>query len=130
MYIFIDKAYKKELLIVICTFLYILFTGNNMTIFEEQILLFEIDEENEVFREIRDIDAPIHTLLFSSSIFIIVDPVDKEVFIWEGKKASVRKKFIATQNAPNIRDRYGVDFKIVTVDEGSEPSEFKDLVGL
>ena len=101
-----------------------------MTIFEEQFLLFEIDEENEVFREIRDIDVPIHTLLVSSSIFIIVDPVVKEVFIWEGRKASVRKKFIATQNAPNIRDCYGVDFKIVTVDEGSEPSEFKEIVGL
>ena len=101
-----------------------------MSMLEEQFLLFEIDEENENFREIRDINAPIHTLLVSSSIFLIVDPVDKEVWIWEGKKASIRKKFIATQNAPQIRDMHGVDFKIVAVDEGSEPPELKEIVGL
>ena len=55
--------------------------GNNLNLLEEQILLFEIDEESEDFREIKDIDGPIHTFLKSSSIFIIVDPVDKEVCI-------------------------------------------------
>ena len=101
-----------------------------MNMLEEQFLLFEIDEENENFREIRDIDAPIHTLLVSSSIFLIVDPVGKEVWTWLGKNASMRKKFIATQNAANVRDMCGVDFKILAVDEGSEPSEFKKIVGL
>lgn len=101
-----------------------------MNILEEQFLLFEIDEENEDFREIEDIEGDIHTIFNSSSIFIIVDPIDKEIWIWMGKNASIRKKFIATQNAPNIRDKYGVDFKIVTVDEGSEPLEFIEIVGL
>ena len=101
-----------------------------MNVLEEQFLLFEIDEENEDFREIKDIDCPIQTLFDSFSIFIIVDPVDKEIWIWHGKNASIRKKFIATQNAPNIRDRYGIDFKILAVDEGSEPPEFKEIVGL
>ena len=97
---------------------------------EEQTLLFEIDEDNESFRKIRNIDVPIHTLLVSSSIFLIVDPVDKYVWLWHGKNASIRKKFIATQNAANVRDGYGVDFKIVAVDEGSESSKFKEIVGL
>lgn len=101
-----------------------------MNIIEGQFLLFEIDEENEVFRELEIEDGPIHFLLDTSSIFIIVDPVDKIVWIWLGKKVSIRQKFIATQKAPNIRDMYGVDFKIVVVDDGSEPSEFKETVGL
>ena len=101
-----------------------------MNILEEQFLLFEIDEENEDFKEIKDIVEPIYTLLDSTSIFIIVDPVDKDIWIWHGEKTNIRSKFIATQNAPTIRDRYGVDFKIVAVDEGDEPSEFKEIVGL
>lgn len=101
-----------------------------MNIIEGQFLLFEIDEENEDFIEIEIEDGPIHMLLDSSSIFIIVDPVDKEVWIWHGENVSIRKKFIAVQKAPNIRDMYGVDFKIVVIDEGSEPSEFKEIVGM
>ena len=100
-----------------------------MNILDEHFLLFEIDEENEVFKEIKDINGPIHTLLDSSSIFLIVDPIGKEIWIWNGKEASIRKKFIASQDVPNIRDRYGVDFKTVAVDEGDEPSEFIKIIG-
>jgi len=101
-----------------------------MPILEERFLLFEIDEENEVFREIRDNNTPICTILVSTSIFLIIDPVDKHVWLWHGKNASIRKKVIATQNVANVRDGYGVDFKIVAVDEGSESSRFKEIVGL
>ncbi len=101
-----------------------------MNILEGQILIFEIDEENEDFREIKEIDGAIHTIFKNFSIFIIVDSLDKEIWMWIGKNASIRKKFIATQNAPNIRDKYGIDFKIKTVDEGNEPPEFKEIVGL
>ena len=101
-----------------------------MTILEEQSLLFEIDEENESFREIKEINGPIHSHLVSSSTFLIVDPISKQIWTWLGKETSMRKKFIATQNTANVRDLYGVDFKIVAVDEGSESSEFKEIVGL
>lgn len=101
-----------------------------MSVLEEQFLLLEIDEENEDFREIKEIEDAIDTIFDSLSIFIIVDPMDKTIWIWMGEHASIRKKFIATQNAPNIRDKYGVDFKILTVDDGSEPPEFKEIVGL
>ncbi len=101
-----------------------------MTILEEQFLLFEIDEEKEDFIEIEVEDSPLYMYLDASSIFIIVDPIDKKVWIFHGEKVSIRQKFIAAQKAPNIRDRYGIDFKIVAVDEGSEPPEFKEIVGL
>jgi hypothetical protein len=101
-----------------------------MNVLEGQFLLFEIDEENEDFREINNNNEPIHTIFDHFSIFIIVDPLNKEIWMWIGENASIRKKFIATQNAPNIRDKYGIDFRIVTVDEGNEPPEFKEIVGL
>ncbi len=110
--------------------MYVLFTGNKMTILEEQFLLFEIDEENEDFKEIEVEDGSIQILIDSNSIYLVVDPVNKEVWIWHGENASIRKKFIAAQKAPEIRNNYGVDFKITAIDEGNEPPKFKMLVGL
>ncbi len=101
-----------------------------MSMLEKQFLLFKIEEENEDFIEIEVEDGPIHMFLDSFSIFVIIDPVNKEVWIWHGEKASIRKKFIAAQKAPEIRDNYGIDFKISAIDEGSEPAVFKNLVGL
>ena len=101
-----------------------------MNILDDQFLLFKIDEENEDFIEIKVEDVPIHKLLHKIFIFIIVDPEEKSVWIWHGEQASIRKKFIAAQKAPEIRNNYGVDFKIIAIDEGNEPPEFIKLIGL
>ena len=101
-----------------------------MTILEEQSLLFEIDEENEDFKQIEVEDGSLHTFFNHFSIYVIVDTVNKKVWIWNGENASIRKKFIAAQKTPEIRNNYGVDFKITAIDEGNEPPEFKILVGL
>ena len=101
-----------------------------MSMLEKQFLLFKIEEEKEDFIEIEVEDVPIHVLLDPISIFVIVDHGNKEVWIWHGENASIRKKFIAAQKATEIRDNYGVDFKISAIDEGSEPAEFKNLIGL
>lgn len=101
-----------------------------MNLLEEQILLFELDEENEVFKEIEDDDAPLGNIFDSSSIIVVVDPLLKVIWVWEGKEASIRKKFITTQKVPSIRDKYGIDFKTKTIDEGDEPLEFKEILGL
>ena len=101
-----------------------------MTVLEEQFLLFEIDEENEDFKEIEIKDDSIPILIDNFSIYLVVDPVNKEVWIWHGENASIRKKFIAAQKAPEIRNNYGIGFKIEAIDQGNEPPEFKMLVGL
>jgi len=101
-----------------------------MSMLEKQFLLFKIDEEEEDFAAIKIEDSPIHALLDSNYIYIIVVPIDKEILIWHGSKATIRMKFIATQKAPQIRDNYGIDFKILAVDEGDESSKFKEIVGL
>jgi len=104
-----------------------------MSMLEKQFLLFKIDEEKEDFASIEVEDSPIHALLDSNYIYIIVVPIDKEILIWHGSNATIRTirmKFIATQKAPTIRDKYGVDFKISAVEEGEESSGFKEIVGL
>ncbi len=97
---------------------------------EKQFLLFKIDEENEDFEAIEIEVSPTHALLDSNYIYIIVVPIDKEIMIWHGSNATIRMKFIATQKAPTIRDKYGVDFKISAVEQGEESSGFKEIVGL
>ena len=101
-----------------------------MSMLEKQLLLFKIDEENEDFTAIELEESPIHTLLDSNYIYIIVVPIDKDILIWHGSNATIRMKFIATQKVPHIRDKYGIDFKISVVDEGDESSKFKEIVGL
>ena len=95
---------------------------------EKQFLLFKIDEEKEDLEEIKITVSPLCTLLDSKFIFLIVDPIDKEILIWHGSNATIRMKFIATQKAPKIRDKYGVDFKISAVDEGDESLNFKENI--
>ena len=101
-----------------------------MSMLEKQYLLFKIEEENESFTAVDLEESPIHGLLDSNYIYIIVIPIDKDILIWHGSKATIRMKFIATQKAPQIRDKYGVDFKISAVEEGDESSGFKEIVGL
>ena len=99
-----------------------------MSMLEKQFLLFKIEEEKEDFMAIEIEDKPIHALLDSNYIYIIVDPIDKEIWIWHGSNATIRMKFIATQKAPKIRDKYGVDFKISAVEEGEESSGLKEII--
>ena len=99
-----------------------------MSMLEKQFLLFKIDEENEDFVAIEIEDSPTHALLDSNYIYIIVVPIDKKILIWHGSNATIRMKFIATQKAPTIRDKYGVDFKISAVEEGDESSGFKEII--
>ena len=101
-----------------------------MTELENSIKIFLLDENLEDFRKIEDLDNIVNEKLNSQLVYLICDPKNKIVWIWNGATANIRMKFIASQKAPIIRDEYGIDFKIIGIDEDSEPSEFKDFFGL
>lgn len=101
-----------------------------MTELERQFKILGLKEGEEKFQEIKTFDDRILNYLDSNYIYIIIDPADKEIWIWNGRYANVRMKFIATQQAPLIRDQYGIDFKIGSVDDGDESQEFKDFIGI
>jgi hypothetical protein len=100
-----------------------------MTELKKSINIFLLDENLEDFIKNDERESPIEEL-DSKLVYLIVDPMDKIVWIWNGAEANIRMKFIATQKAPLIRDEYGIDFKIIGVDENEEPTEFKDFLGL
>jgi len=97
---------------------------------QKDFMVFEFDEGAEVFHEIQVDDKEIRELLISNLIYIIVNRYNKQIWIWHGCNTNIRMKFIATQEAPKIRDKYGSDFKILAIDEGDESSEFKEIIGI
>lgn len=97
-----------------------------MTELERSINIFVLDEDVEDFIKSED---SIEEKLDSILVYLIVDPKNKIVWIWNGAKANIRMKFIATLKAPLIRDEYGIDFKIIGIDENDEPTEFKEFLG-
>ncbi len=95
---------------------------------EKDLMVFEFNEENEEFNEIKIADKGLVELLNSNLIYIILNRNHKKLWIWHGTNTNIRMKFIATQEAPKIRDKYGNDFKISVVDEGAESSEFEEII--
>ncbi|TFF85621.1 MAG: hypothetical protein EU517_01405 [Promethearchaeota archaeon] len=97
---------------------------------EQRVNFFSLDAEEESFKKVYGDYENFLEALDSKSVYLIVDPKNKVAWIWNGAKASVRAKFIATQKAPLVRDEYCFDFKIIGIDEDNEPTEFKSFLGL
>lgn len=97
---------------------------------ENQDEIFELDDETESPLQIEPKDGPMYSVLRPNSSFIFVDSGNKQIWIWHGRHTGIRKKILATQIAPDIRDRYGIDYKITTVDDGNEDLVFKVFLGL
>lgn len=62
--------------------------------------------------------------LTSHSVFCVVDIEGKNVFLWLGKEAPVRKRFVGAQTASRLRDEQGTGFRVRSLDEGDEPLQF------
>ncbi|MFX1570722.1 MAG: hypothetical protein ACFFCV_20485 [Promethearchaeota archaeon] len=73
---------------------------------------------------------PLYKNLDSDYILLLVDEARFKVWMWCGSNTTIRMRFLASKSAEVVRDRYGQEFEIVAVDEGSEPLEFKQMIGL
>ncbi|MFX1322722.1 MAG: hypothetical protein ACFFBZ_00145 [Promethearchaeota archaeon] len=101
-----------------------------MSELEKHFQVFEINDELEDFQKLEVDEGPLYKVLRPDSIFLFLDPSNKQIWLWHGRHAGVRKKFMATQSAPKIRDNYGIDYKITAVDDGKEDLTFKVFLGL
>ena len=96
-----------------------------------KLLLFKLDVQEETYEELEiNEDNPIKELFKSDDIIFIVDSENSRVWIWKGSNANIKMKFLSTQIASKIRDRYGITYNITSVDEGSEPADLKELIEL
>lgn len=98
---------------------------------KEKFLVFQFNDELSEYQELElEGDIPLYELLDSEFILLFVDPKQYRIWIWQGSNTTTRMKFISAKIAPRIRDRYGIAFKITSVDEGDETAGFKVMIGL
>jgi len=96
-----------------------------------RILLFKLNEHEESYEEVEiNENNSINEQFKSDDIIFIVDGEHSRVWIWEGANVNIKMKFLSTQLASKIRDRYGITYNITSIDEGSEPEELKESLGL
>lgn len=97
----------------------------------ERFLIFKLDVESEDFKEISySGDLPLYKFLNHYRILLFVDHEHSRIYIWEGSDVTTRMKFLSAQLAPKIRDQYGIDYRITTVDDGDETLDFKGFCAL
>lgn len=95
----------------------------------QSVLIFKLDVESEDFKEISyEKDLPPHKFLNHNRILLFVDPEHSRIYIWEGSNVTIRMKFLSAQLASKVRDQYGIDYSITTVDDGNETLDFKQFL--
>ncbi|TFF93959.1 MAG: hypothetical protein EU544_05135 [Promethearchaeota archaeon] len=98
---------------------------------EEPIVVMQFNDQLGDYEELEiEEDLPLYELLDSDFILLFVDPKRYRVWIWQGANVTTRMKFISAKIAPAIRDKFGIAYKITSVDEGNETLAFKIMVGL
>jgi hypothetical protein len=98
---------------------------------EEKIIVFQYNDELNGYQELElEENVKIPELLDSDFILLLVDPKRYRVWIWHGANTTTRMKFIAAKLAPGIRDRYGIGYKVLAVDEANETLGFKITAGM
>jgi hypothetical protein len=96
-----------------------------------KIQIFQLNEEEAKFDEIEfDPDANYEDLFDSNIILYFTNAEKYKSYIWTGKNASVRMKFIAANKASEVRDKIGPAIKITTIDEDEEPLAFQIMLGM
>jgi lactocepin len=66
--------------------------------------------------------------LKDEEVFIIVDEIERHIYIWTGLNSSVRKRFISSQIARQIRLEKGMTYKVSTEEQGNETQLFTTMI--
>ncbi|MHA1506128.1 MAG: hypothetical protein ACTSR0_02925 [Candidatus Asgardarchaeia archaeon] len=60
-------------------------------------------------------------------VLLVVDEGSNKIYIWKGKNSLTRKRFIGARQAQNLRMTYGMNYRVVSIEENDEPIEFLAL---
>jgi len=66
--------------------------------------------------------------LDSEEVYLIVDESGKDIWIYKGATARIRKKFLGARAATELRQDIGFTFKVHSLDEGEDEPDFKALI--
>ncbi len=66
--------------------------------------------------------------LKAKEVFILVDDEKRKIWIWIGRDATVKTRFISSTAATEIRRLYGFTFRVQTIDQDEESREFSECI--
>ncbi|MHA1847141.1 MAG: hypothetical protein ACTSYS_08795 [Promethearchaeota archaeon] len=92
-----------------------------------KIQIFTILDSGET--EEINTDQKIADILNSTECYLIFDEDAKIIWLWKGKKARIRSKFIAAKKSQELRGQVGLMNKVISIDEGDEPDSFLKSIG-
>jgi hypothetical protein len=67
-------------------------------------------------------------VLEKDSVYVLLDNPLKKIFLWIGRSADVRSRFIASTAAQNLRKLTGLTYRVITIDQGGESKEFMNRI--
>ena len=73
-------------------------------------------------------ETPLKDKLSSDACYVIVSYEYRKVYLWIGKNSNVRSKFIGAKKSQDIRRKLSNDFRVVSLNEGEEDSDFLKLM--
>jgi len=88
---------------------------------KEEKTLFKLSEENS--GELEPFKSS-SRLLKKDSVYVLQDNTLKKIFLWIGRSADVRSRFIASTAAQKLRKLTGLTYRVITIDQGGESKEF------
>ncbi len=78
--------------------------------------------------EITPIEVTSYEDLADDQVYLLVDHSKKHIFIWKGRNAPVRRKFISARTAQSMRNELGLTYKVISVEQGNETKTFGTLM--
>ena len=94
------------------------------------MLIFELIDEDYEIIDLGEEHDTLSSLLDIDRILFFIDSLNSKVWVWEGKNTDTKMKFIAAKIASTIRDKYGITYTIIIVDQDDEPEEFLSMLKL
>ena len=99
--------------------------GNPMSISSERLEMYIVEESGELIPSKIDFDK-----LTNDTAVLILNDLDKVMWVWRGNDINVRKKFISARSASNLNMNKGLRYRIRHLEQGEETSEFLQLFGM
>ncbi len=78
--------------------------------------------------EIQPIQVNNYEDLADDQVYLLIDHDKKHIFIWKGRSAPVRRKFISARAAQSMRNELGLTYKVISVEQGNETKAFGTLM--
>lgn len=74
-------------------------------------------------------DQKVADILDTGECYLIYDEDAYKIWLWKGKKARIRSKFIGAKKSQELRGQVGLKNKVISIDEDDEPDAFLKSIG-